>query len=174
MTKTFIRPPQYDMCMLPQVRASLELATELQLDRLRAHALLAAARQLISSRTNSSIASIMEAAQIPEGNSWLMLGVLAAAVKQAPDGTRQHVLNKLPAASEVESWMLLHKQAGGEFVWEIEGFSGKDGLLLSPRFSIGSYDWWLQCHPKGDPVKEAEGHMSLYLELAPEFRDPGG
>ena len=45
---------------------------------------------------------------------------------------------------------------------------------MSPRFSIGGYDWKLSCFPKGDPGQEAEGHLSLYLCLAPEFRDPGG
>ena len=109
------------MWVLPQVLTGLQLATDLQLDRLRAHALLGAARQLVSSgaRRTHPEDGLLEAAQIPEGNSCLLLGALAAAVKQAPDGARQQVLAALPAASELEDWLRLRKQVGGEFVWDI-------------------------------------------------------
>ena len=162
------------MCAL-QVLASLQLATDLQLDGLRAHALLGAARQLIGLGATRATDGLLEAAQIPEGNSWLLLGALAAAVKQAPEAVRRQVLAKLPAASELESWLRLRKQAVGEFVWEIEGFSGLEGWLISPEFSIGGYGWHLVCYPKGDlTYGDAQGHLSLYLDLAPEFYNPGG
>ena len=166
-------------CLLLQVLASLQLATDLQLDRLRAHGLLAAARQLITFSPTDTTSGylpdgILEAAQIPEGNAGLLLGALASAVKQAPHTGRRDVLAKLPPASELESWLRLRKQAGGEFVWEIEGFSGKEVQLWSPEFSVGGYNWSLECYPKGDPVNEAEGHLSLYLWLGLEFCDPGG
>ena len=160
--------------MLLQALAGLQLATDLQLDRLRAHALLGAARQLVSSGAERATEGFLEAAQIPKGNSWLLLGALAAAVKQAPEAARQEVLAKLPAASVLEGWLRLRKQAGGEFVWDIQGFSSQEGRLVSPDFSIGGYDWFLSCFPKGDPYHKAEGHLSFYLELAAGSRSPGG
>ena len=161
------------MCAL-QVLASLQLATDLQLDGLRAHALLCAAKQLIGSRATCANSGLLASAQIPEGNSQLLLGTLMAAVQQAPEAVRQQVLEKLPAARALESWLRLRKQAGGDFLWEIEGFSGQEDKLVSPQFSIGGYDWSLMCFPKGDPHNKAEGHLSLYLWLAAGFRDPGG
>lgn len=160
--------------MLLQVLTSLQLATDLQLDRLRARALRSAARQLISSGATYPEEGLLEAAQIPEGNSWLLLGVLAAAVKQAPEAARKKVIAALPDASDLEGWLRLRKQASGEFVWEVEGFLGREGELESPAFSIGGYDWCLWCDPKGDSDHNAVGYLSLYLELAHEFRDPGG
>ena len=162
-------------CLLLQVLASLQLATDLQLDRLRAHALLYALQHLTICRDIwrclDADASFLEAAQIPEGNSWLLLGALATAMKQAPEAAQQ-VLAKLPAASVLESWLRLRKQAAGEFVWEIEGFLGQEGALVSPEFSIGGYDWQLTCYPKG--FGGTGSHVSLYLELEePEFNNPG-
>ena len=164
----------HENCVPLQVLVSLQLATELQLDRLRAHALLAAATQLVGSSATHSTAGILEAAQVPEGNSWLLLGALAAAVKQAPEGARQQVLAKLPAASELESWLCLNKQAGGVFVWDIEGFSGLDQPVSSPEFSIGGLDWELECYPKGDSEYNSEGYLSVCLQLALHSSDPGG
>ena len=83
------------------------------------------------------------------------------------------MLVKLPVTNVLENWLHLQKQAAGEYVWEIEGFSGLEGELVSPLFTIGGYNWQLACYPKGDPDSEAKGHLSLYLRLAPEFRDPG-
>ena len=161
------------VCCL-QVLAGLQLATDLQLDGLRAHALLGAARQLISSGATRAGAGILEAAQIPGGNAWLLLAALAAAVTQAPEAARQQVLARLPTAPELVSWMRLSKQAGGAFEWEIEGFSGQEGRLVSPEFSVGGYQWALECYPKGDPSMKAEGHLSLYLRLMPSLQVPGG
>ena len=163
--------------MLLQVLVGLQLATDLQLDRLRAHALQGAARQLISSHSTDADDGILDAARIPEGNTRLVLGALAAAVQQAPEAARQQVLAGVPAVSKLESWLRLRKHAGSEFVWELEGFSALpvEGRLESPSFSCGGYDWRLLCFPKGYPEdREAEGYFSLYLLLAPGSQHPGG
>ena len=98
-----------------------------------------------------------------------------AAVKRAPEATRQGVLAELPAASELESWLRLRKQAGGAFVWDIDGFIGQEGKLASLWFSVGGYRWQLACNSIAAPdAGGEERRVGLYLRLAPEFHDPGG
>ncbi|ESQ29434.1 hypothetical protein EUTSA_v10024153mg [Eutrema salsugineum] len=49
------------------------------------------------------------------------------------------------------------------FTFEIDNFSEKEGLILSPQFSSGGCKWIVQVYPKGDRV---EDHLSLFLTVA--------